>query len=481
VIVKITTGKSFQGAAMYFLHDKRQPGEAERLSEARVAWTDAFNTLHADPERVIREMQATALNQSWLRQQSGHGKGGRLTEQCVIAISLSWHPEQQPDPEHMREAARDFLQRMGWGEHQVLLVAHNDTAHRHVHLLLNTIHPETGLTLDRNWSRLRAGTWRMEYERTHGQVYTRAPGEGGAAPAPHYGEWQAWREVQQEGRVDPQFQAAVKDGEWRTLKQHQREERLAFWKENARARRELKHAVRDEVKAEFAPAWHAYAEGRDQRCQEAQHYDREARRAVQHFRRFGPLHGVEAPRQIRERQRAYHDRQHEALASQRAALHAAQKQRSAELTAPALARLAEGRAALYQQLLKSHRDERAALAHDQAHGARRPDLLTATDGPTATVLTVAQIKAYKEHAIAHVAREQALQAARREIAPSPVADAAAQRAARAEQTDRKREARQSIDADTWRRAAEFARVLAQRREDAGRDGSGGREGGGRER
>ena len=31
-------GRSFRGAALYYLHDKRQEGEAERLTSERVAW-----------------------------------------------------------------------------------------------------------------------------------------------------------------------------------------------------------------------------------------------------------------------------------------------------------------------------------------------------------------------------------------------------------------------------------------------------------
>jgi hypothetical protein len=425
-------------------------------------------------------MQATALNQPWLRQQSGHGKGGRPTEQCVMAISLSWHPEQQPEAEHMREAARDFLQRMGWGDHQALLVAHNDTAHRHVHIILNTIHPETGMTLDRNWSKIRASEWRMEFERAHGQVYTRAPGQSDG-PTLHHGEWQAWRDLQQEGRVTPEYAATLHSGEWQTLKQHQRQERITFWKQSTQARRELRCAVREEVKAEFAPAWQHYAEGRDQRRQEAQHYDREARRALQHYRRFGPLHGIDAPRQVRERQRAYHERRREALASKRAALSAAMKERTEQLTAQALARLAMDRAALYEHILHRHRGERAELHRDQAEGTRRPDLLAQEAAPQGAVLSLYQIKAYKEQAIAAVARDQALQQARPEVTRARGAEATqAVGDKRTEQTDRKQQARPPVDAETWRHAAELARALAQRREQAGRDG-GGRDGGGRER
>jgi len=478
VIVKITTGKSFKGAALYFLHDKRQPGENERLTDERVAWTDGFNTVHADPDRVIREMQATALHQQWLRQQSGHTKGGRPTTECVMAISLSWHPEQQPDAVHMCEAARDFLARMGYDQHQALLVAHTDTAHKHVHIILNTIHPETGMTLDRNWSRIRAGQWRVEYERTHGKIYTRAHAADGHEATLHYGEWQAWQDLQKDGRIDPEHTAALKSAEWRTLKQNQRDERLQFWKESAQARRELRRAIRDEVRAEFAPQWKGYTKHRDERKDQARAYDQETRRVLRHYRRHGPLHGVEAVRQIKQRQRAYHQRMRDDLTAQRADINARMKDYAARLLDPALSRLAKDRAEQYQQLLKHHRDEKAGLTHDQAQGIRRPDLLARDPANPNSILSLQQIKAYKEHAITAAARDQQLDQTRRQVTGHNRADPEAERRARTEQSDRARDQQSKADGNEYRRQTDLIRSLAQRRADRESDGRGG---GGRER
>jgi hypothetical protein len=45
-------GRSFKGAALYYLHDKRKPGEAERLTSERVAWTHTLNLATDDPDRA---------------------------------------------------------------------------------------------------------------------------------------------------------------------------------------------------------------------------------------------------------------------------------------------------------------------------------------------------------------------------------------------------------------------------------------------
>jgi hypothetical protein len=49
-------GRSFRGAALYYLHDKRQPGEAERLTTDRVAWVETLNLPTGDPERAWKIM-----------------------------------------------------------------------------------------------------------------------------------------------------------------------------------------------------------------------------------------------------------------------------------------------------------------------------------------------------------------------------------------------------------------------------------------
>ena len=54
-------GRSFKGAALYYLHDKRRKGEAVRLTAERVGWVETVNLPTADPERAWRIMAHTAL------------------------------------------------------------------------------------------------------------------------------------------------------------------------------------------------------------------------------------------------------------------------------------------------------------------------------------------------------------------------------------------------------------------------------------
>src|SRR5258708_40201991 len=64
-----------------------------------------------------------------------------------------------------------FRSHMRWRDHQVLLVAHDDKDYSHVHVMLNAVHPETGLRLDDNFDHRRAQAWALKYEQEQGRVY----------------------------------------------------------------------------------------------------------------------------------------------------------------------------------------------------------------------------------------------------------------------------------------------------------------------
>jgi hypothetical protein len=56
---------------------------------------------------------------------------------------LSWPENEQPSHEQIDEAVDIFLQRMGLEGHQVIYAAHKNTAHCHVHIVVNRTHPDT--------------------------------------------------------------------------------------------------------------------------------------------------------------------------------------------------------------------------------------------------------------------------------------------------------------------------------------------------
>ncbi|MEM7730595.1 MAG: relaxase/mobilization nuclease domain-containing protein [Pseudomonadota bacterium] len=162
-------GTSFKGAAAYHGHDKGRATTSER-----VEWFATRNILTDDPKTAERVMIATALDQDRLKRESGTPNTGRKSKAHVQTLSLSWSPDEQVDRAEMERAADQAIKVLGVEEHQVAIYAHNDTAHPHVHLVVNRVHPETGKLATFSNSYRKLDTWANSYERERGQIVTGA-------------------------------------------------------------------------------------------------------------------------------------------------------------------------------------------------------------------------------------------------------------------------------------------------------------------
>jgi hypothetical protein len=166
MIPQITRGgSSFKGAFQYYLHDKG--GDTRE----RIAWTQTENLHTDDPDKAWRVMAFTAREQNRLKEASGQSRAGRKLEKPVFAYSLAWHPEQEPSPEHMLDTARKSIEMLGLSEHEAVIVAHRDEPQKHVHVIVNRVHPITGLAGDVRNSKLKFSDFAREYEREHGKIY----------------------------------------------------------------------------------------------------------------------------------------------------------------------------------------------------------------------------------------------------------------------------------------------------------------------
>jgi hypothetical protein len=175
-------GRSFRGAGAYHLHDKPDAAGARPRTSERVAFTAARNLANADPRAALDEMWRTAEDASHLKACSGVAPTGRKNETPVKTVSLAWAPGQSPAREEMCLAADSFMKAMGWAEHQALIVAHNDTRHPHIHLIINRVHPDTGRALNDWQERKRAQVWAHDYERQHGAILCPARQASGVKP-----------------------------------------------------------------------------------------------------------------------------------------------------------------------------------------------------------------------------------------------------------------------------------------------------------
>jgi hypothetical protein len=270
MIVKIMSrGKSFTGAATYLTHDP-QANTAER-----VGWTHTHNLANDDVPCAVNEMLWTARDAELLKQDAGVRAGGRAMEDPVKHLSINWSPEDRPSRQHMIETTEKFLSHMNWQEHQAVFISHTDKKYAHVHVLLNVVHPETGLCLDEGFERRRAQEWALQYELEHDRVYCeqrlKNPEERDNNPPRNI--WMAFQQNQIEfenaekslgknGGFSPGEPINQNNAEWKILKEIQRTERIDFFAEGKSEFKELRNSIYQEIRDEFRGRWADYYEAR---------------------------------------------------------------------------------------------------------------------------------------------------------------------------------------------------------------------------
>ena len=158
-------GRSFKGAASYYLHDKKA------RTDSRVAFTYTLNLPTDNPALAWKVMAAMAINQDFIKRKAGTKATGRKLTKPVYSFSLSWHPDESPDPDAMIGAAQQALEVLGMEDAQALLIAHNDERHPHIHVIVNRVDVETGKAFSTSNDRLKLSHWAEEYERQHGKIY----------------------------------------------------------------------------------------------------------------------------------------------------------------------------------------------------------------------------------------------------------------------------------------------------------------------
>jgi MobA/VirD2-like, nuclease domain len=119
-------GRGFAGVLQY-LHF----GRKDEPNPHRVAWHVARNMPTSDPDVVTAIMRATAsLSPS--------------VKKPVYHLPVSWPPDERLDPDTQLKVADRLIADLGLSEHQYTVIAHNDGDCSHLHIVANTVHPETG-------------------------------------------------------------------------------------------------------------------------------------------------------------------------------------------------------------------------------------------------------------------------------------------------------------------------------------------------
>jgi hypothetical protein len=176
VIGKATpAGAGFKGLVSYLMRGRREAPDPDR-----VAWAGTRNLIVDDPDLALRIMRATA------------SRSDRCTRP-VYHLVVSWHEHEQPTPEQMRLVADRTLADLELSEHQAILIAHRDTPHQHLHVVVNRVHPDTHIAWrnSHDWRKIEVSLARQAGE----LGFLRVPGRHNEPEAfrdvamrPRYGE-----------------------------------------------------------------------------------------------------------------------------------------------------------------------------------------------------------------------------------------------------------------------------------------------------
>ncbi len=157
-------GTSFKAALVYVLHDK------DAQTSERVGFVEMHNLATDDPHRAWREMKALCDAANDLKKRSGVKATERKLTRPVYGFTLNWHEADKPDAAHMRETAFDALRALGMENCQAVIVEHTDRPHKHVHVIVNLVNPETGQAAPLSNDAHKLDRWADDYEVAQGVI-----------------------------------------------------------------------------------------------------------------------------------------------------------------------------------------------------------------------------------------------------------------------------------------------------------------------
>jgi len=124
MIGKTTIGKSFRGCLNYCLHDKLQQGDEEVFKNR--AEIVLYNQCYGNDKELIQQFNELRMHNIKL-------------SKPVMHITLSLAPKEFLSQERLINISNDCAAHFGFSNNQFVAVAHKDTGHQHLHIIINRI------------------------------------------------------------------------------------------------------------------------------------------------------------------------------------------------------------------------------------------------------------------------------------------------------------------------------------------------------
>lgn len=173
MIPNVVKGRGITGAIRYSMGQGNDKETGERLelvpgetSRATILGGQNFGYEVNSAERL----EVARRDMEWNGKAENQASATRKCEKDCLHVSLSWESGQEPTAEDMAEAAKGFLKALGMENAQAVFVAHDDTAHKHLHIVASRIDPLSGKTYSQLDDFAKAQAWGLQYEREHGQI-----------------------------------------------------------------------------------------------------------------------------------------------------------------------------------------------------------------------------------------------------------------------------------------------------------------------
>ena len=120
MVAKITSGASLYGVLAYnrLKMDEKQ---------AKVIGSNMILLSEGDPSRlnIHRAMQAF----------EPYLAANRRTENPIFHVSLNPHPKDRLSEDELREIAREYMEKMGYGDQPYIVFRHDDIRRSHIHIV----------------------------------------------------------------------------------------------------------------------------------------------------------------------------------------------------------------------------------------------------------------------------------------------------------------------------------------------------------